>query len=732
MSQRLKEMISLLTGLLILTISLIWVLQLWNADLTIPFGYSGDSLSASMTIKTVMDYGWYITNPSLGAPFELNMNDYPLGGDNFNYLLIKFIALFSNNYAVVVNVFHILTYYLAFLTAYVVFRYLKIHVVFAIGGSLLFSLMPYHFFRGMGGHLFLICYFIIPFVFLVAYWIMNNKIQSLPLKTFHENRSRNIFSLITAILIGSTGIYYAFFAGFFWAVTAIYTFINKKDKKAIYTSGILIVTILITLITNYSPTILYKIKYGANEEAVQRSVIETEILSLKINQIFMPMLGHRVGELNAIAEKYSMISPLFNENHSVSLGILGSIGFIMLLAFLFVKTRLKDRYLSIIQDMSILNISAILLSMTGGIGFFVAVFLTSSIRGYNRIIPYIGFISFLSVIIIFQIIYMKIKSKKVSYLYLLIVGMIFIVGVLDQTSTRYIPNYTVAKEEFMSDKQYFKSIEESIPSDSMIFQLPYVPFPEHPWVNRMGNYEHLKGYLHTSSLRWSFGALNGSLADLWTREVSAKPAEEMLEALSLAKFEGIYLDRFGYPDNDTTVEDEIVSITKAEPLVSKNERWVFIDLKEYNEIIRKKYSEEKYIEMSEKAIHPLNVGWGEGIYDQENSPDSTNYWRWLNKRGVIYLNNTSEQPKKIHLEANFVAGDANEATLSIKSSFIKENILINQQGVNFEKNFILPPGKHELVLQTSGDKMYAPNDPRELYFRIEKYVIKEVEKEVYR
>src|SRR4028118_1814739 len=73
---------------------LIWVLKLWGRDLSIPFAYGGDTLAASVLVKSIIDNGWFLHNSYLGTPFALDWRDYPLT-DSFNFFLIKILSIFS-------------------------------------------------------------------------------------------------------------------------------------------------------------------------------------------------------------------------------------------------------------------------------------------------------------------------------------------------------------------------------------------------------------------------------------------------------------------------------------------------------------------------------------------------------------------------------------------------------------------------------------------------------------
>lgn len=116
----------------------------------------------------------------------------------------------------------------------------------------------------------------------------------------------------------------------------------------------------------------------------------------------------------------------------------------------------------------------------------------------------------------------------------------------------------------------------------MIFQLPYVPFPEYPPVNRMSDYSHFRAYLHSKDLRWSYGAIKGREVDGWQRMVASMPVDEMLKALSQKGFEGIYLDSHGFEDSGANLMSDIKRVLGTEPLVSDNQRLYFFDMTMYN------------------------------------------------------------------------------------------------------------------------------------------------------
>jgi phosphoglycerol transferase len=114
-----------------------------------------------------------------------------------------------------------------------------------------------------------------------------------------------------------------------------------------------------------------------------------------------------------------------------------------------------------------------------------------------------------------------------------------------------------------------------MPAGAAIFQLPLMAYPESPPVNELGDYELFRGYLHSSTLRWSYGAIKGREASQWQRSVFALPIEMSMAQIRARGFSGIYLDRRGFRDN--TAETALRSLL-GPPMVSEDGRLLFFDM----------------------------------------------------------------------------------------------------------------------------------------------------------
>ena len=116
---------------------------------------------------------------------------------------------------VALNLFYLLTFPLAALTAFLVLRRLGVGTPGAFAASVLFALLPYHFLRGED-HLFLAAYWAVP----LGAFLVLSVLADTPLVT--PLRSRRTLAILAAcVIVGSAAVYYAAFTLVLLAVGAV-------------------------------------------------------------------------------------------------------------------------------------------------------------------------------------------------------------------------------------------------------------------------------------------------------------------------------------------------------------------------------------------------------------------------------------------------------------------------------------------------------------------------------
>jgi phosphoglycerol transferase len=374
------------------------------------------------------------------------------------------------------------------------------------------------------------------------------------------------------ILAASSGIYYAFFFGFFLAVAGVAACIRARNAWHLANAVGLAAIVLIAVGANLSPTLVYQARAGRNPIVASRG-ISSEIYGLKIVQLLLPRDGHRRLGFANWKDAYNLNAPMVNENRTASLGAVGSAGFLFLIGYLVLGRRRE----SVLDDLAALNVCAVLLGTLGGFGALLMFVAIPQIRAYNRISVFIGFFSLVALALLFDSAKRSLKGKHVWAALLTAAGVcVIILGVFDQTAPAPVSEATRAA--VAQDRAFCAHIEAALPVNAMVFQLPYVAFPESPSVVRMLDYDHFRMYLSSGRLRWSYGAMKGREGDRWQREVTSQAVPQMLKSLSEAGFDGVYINRNGYADNAARLEGAIQSVLHAPPLVSADDTMAFYSM----------------------------------------------------------------------------------------------------------------------------------------------------------
>jgi phosphoglycerol transferase len=709
-NNRIKEASQYIAAAALCVLMLCLFFKIWHADLRVPFYYIGDSLFYAMSTKGLIENGWYWQNPAIGAPGILQMYEFPTF-DNGVVVVMLLISMFTSNPFLVMNLYYLLSFPLITIASLYVLRKFGLSYVPALFGSLLYAFLPFHFLRNQH-HLVLNAYYVVPFGIMVTLWLAREELR--------PRTKKFIASVLICILLGSSGVYYPFFFCFLLLVGGALGTLRVHKLRPAVMAVIFTALTTATVIINLSPALYYQYKNG-HAGAMQRVPREAETYGLKISQLLLPITVHRVNALDRFKRVHNANS-MVSENDSTSLGLIGSIGFLALIIQLVLRKELVAGARGLLQDLSAFNLLSVLLTTIGGFGLLFSLYISSAIRCYNRISVYIAFFCFMTIGIFLDTIYRRLRKGRNIFYAVLAVALV--IGFLDQTSLWYVPSYASNKVDFVSDEQFVKQIESSVPAGSMIFQLPYVQFPETPPFNKMVDYDHFRGYVHSKNLRWSYGSIKNRDVDRAQQGVASLPPEELVQNLVFAGFNGLYIDRFGYEDNAAALEAELTNIVKAKPLTSQNGRLLFFNLGNYGRSLREQYSESEWETKKEFSFHPILIDWKGGFSDLETGPVKT--WRWCSSQGELRIKNTARLPRTIKLEMAFATGYP-ELDEFIISGLISEQRRVNNVSSPFSATVTVPPGESIIVFRSAARRIDEPRDPRYLVFRIENFKMTELQ-----
>ncbi len=578
----------------------------------VPFTYDGDGLEYNLLTKTMIETGWWLENPSVGAPYKLEMYDYPIGS-NLDILIMKILSIFSGNYAVVMNSYYVLGFFLTALCSLYVFRQLRITYPVAVFGSILYSFIYYHFYRL--GHFNLSAFFMIPLVILVILWVCEGDLLFIREKEKKHKTvgfrlaltQKGIISLII-IIITSTHSYYGFFALLFLGVATLWSASRSYDLILLLNGAVAGLLLAIFAILNKLPSLLYGLFNGPSFVMGYRYPYEAETYGLKIIQLILPAPG------NNIAQEYSIHRPLINENVSASLGIISTIGFFILLFWVFIRgwsplqKKLASRR-SVMDHLSLLTVSAILIGTIGGISAIIAE-IFPDIHAYNRISLFIAFFAILAISLLLELIFEKYRTRPLFCpVFLIILLVVLTFGIYDQAPHSY--NLTTGsdrEQEYVAQDEYFSQIEKNMSSGASIFILPDIGgFPHSYPPGKIQGLDSLKPYLHTKDLKWSYPTMKGRFWDNWQTAVAILGPRDMLNHLFTTGFTGLLIDGYGYPDDGSATRDTFSNLTGVTPYVSKDGRYSFFDLTGFMEKKKGGMTSEQFDEEKQKYIIEMQL-----------------------------------------------------------------------------------------------------------------------------
>lgn len=672
------------------------------ADLNYPLTFAGgDEAGAFTMIKTIRDYGIQMVNPMLGGQAGEDFYDYYLS-DGISFLLIRLISLFVTNVYLIANIYYFICHLLIACSSVYVCQKAGYSGGIAVPVSVLYALSAYIQMRY--AHMWLVPYFMLPFACLTALKIAEGELlkENAP---FWKNKSF-YQALAVSFFCAFTGLYYAFFTCVLYAVGMVIRLVNlKKDeiKRELY-PVFMIFSVIAGCMLSLLPNMLYAMEHGSNPESemVRRSMGDSEFYGLKLVQLLLPRINHRISCLRELAGKYCENYPLVNENSSASIGIIATAGFVISVIWLFQNNKKRKYY-------SYFNIGIFLVATIGGIGSIFSLLVETPMRCYNRMSLVIMFYSLLCVAELLSGYEKKLGQNRKNIAFGVILMLVTCIGLYDQTRG-YVP-YDYSQLD--RNREFVKRVEAQMDGEGMIFQLPYVDWPS------AGHYRMFAGYLESENLRWSYGAMQGREEARWQQAVCQKEVPVMIEMVIRSGYSGIYLDKTVYTAlyGETKFQqlyDSIVKTLQLLPVVSEKEDLFFWDIRDYASYVDSSQTEAEKKEVSDLSY--LILAYDSGFYGLET--DGEHEWRWCQKEGCITVENIAKHSVTAPFTMHVATLEKEYEQLEVRFGGQKKMFRVNEKGTDISLILELPTGISKIQLQYQGRPGDYP-DPRELAFQVQ-------------
>jgi phosphoglycerol transferase len=697
-------------------------LKIWRYDLTAPLNYSGDALFETMMVKATSEETWNYYIPHLGAPFGMDALDFPVGMI-LDFSVIKLMSFFIHTPFLLINVFWVLTIVAAGVFAALFLRALQITPLNSIVFGTLYGIIPFVFYRNIG-HLSLVHY-ILPAAAYLGLTLGRGEIgnagakdSGLPAR--RTLRKTLLFCWGLCAAIGLTSVYWGFFACIVVFLGTLIGFFRVRSKKRhLLVAASFIAVITITSLADVSASIVYWKKNGWPTSLNYKTIAEADIYGLKIRQLLSPIYNHPLGLFRDVNRKLQAAHFPNDDNESATaaLGVIGSLGFLLLLSVAVAHPRRGILADSRLRTVAGLALGILLIATVGGFGSLFNVFVMTGFRAYNRISPLISLFSLAAAAIVLDA-WTRRRAAPVGYG---LSAAVLLIGIFDQADPAFLSQYGGEKARFFADREFIGKLETMLPAGAMIFQLPHTGFPPDGIHFRMGPYENARAYLNSHTLRWSWGAMDGRHEN-WAETIGKLPVPRMLEKLVASGFDGVLVDRFGYPNSE--LEQSLSMQLGTESNLLANDRWSFFDLRKRRYEFQQQYSAEAQPQLRDEALHPVGVEWLGQFSVAESSPAGA--FRWCGRHGVIRFVNKSSTDRKIQVSGDLQGFGDGSSRLTITRDGTKRKVALGADPLPYRDDFLVKAhSATEIHFDFEGELLHAPQDSRELAFQLRGFTYQE-------
>ena len=392
----------------------------------------------------------------------------------------------------------------------------------ALVGALLFAFLPYHLLRNEA-HLFLTSYYAIPLLVWLVVCVAEGRVL------FDRSRPLRTAGFVAICVVGGAASnYYAVF-GLLVLLALVPVAALARRSRPIALQGAAVVAVVgASFALCHAPAILYPLQHGSNDAVAKRAPAESELFGLKLAYMVLPRPQHRIELMARQGKIYFDSTPLRSEGFEPSLGSVASLGFAAAVIIL-LATGLAGRAVSVRRSrMAIagaIAITSFVIGTVGGIATLIAYEVSPQVRAWNRLSLVIAFAALLTVVLLLTAVGDRLRARgRPPWIAAGLAVVIGVLGILDQTSTSDAPAYAAVAAAWTVDRDFGSAMQQRFPQATTVLQLPYMSYPENGSLNGLGDYDLFKGYLHTTGMRWTYGAVRGRPTDWLAQQGRSRPS----------------------------------------------------------------------------------------------------------------------------------------------------------------------------------------------------------------
>ena len=676
--------------------ALLWAVPaLRNHSLAVPLTYERDGLFFTALAKLVSEDGPFHST-RIGAPFGSDLVDWPLG-TWLPLTLIAGLVRLTGEAGAAVNLYWLACTVTASLTAAYAFRRLRLRPGPAFVLGLLYGFQPYGFYRNVE-HVTL-TFPLVPLLALLCLRVAGARPED-------ETTAERRVTLAACILQGFCYVYYSFFASMLLVAGAAIGCWRSGGSRAWRRAAWAIVVLTLGTAITVAPTLRYWQRHGRNPDLSYKSAAETDLYGLKLRHLLTPIAEHPLAPWRALAGAAEAARfPGENENATARLGTAGALGLLLLLAFCVARAaglcpgRDPD-----LEAPAALSLVTLLIATVGGFASLFALLVSPDVRAFNRVVVFLSFFSLLAIghATGRALASLAVRPADRPWLRHTALAAALLAGIADQVPLQTLETLRAGTEAaFAEERGLVEQIERTLPKGALVFQLPAmtIPIDRETWPPML-YYDPARAYVHSRSLRWSWGAILGRDHD-WQRAAAILPPAELVRVLALAGFSGIWIDRNGYlgekRPRHQDLEAALVAAAGGPVLTSQPGRYAYVPIEAYRLHLESQLGPEALARaragvLADAPVLTLERGC------TEESKTADGWWRRCGPSSRLVLRNARFGALEVTLFARVRASGGGSGTLRLRGPGFSDEVPLGPAAVPYRRVLRLE-SRQQLVLE---------------------------------
>jgi len=536
-----------------------------------PVRYYGDAWFILATLKVAQDGHvvpfFPLTVPELGAPIGASWNEVPdflrqhklqlwiAGG------LARAFGLFAAS-----NFVLLLAHVLAACSFYGVARHFRVRPEWALAGAGAFAFSPYLFYRSLD-HLNLTYCWPVPLAILLVSWGFGRR--GIPVGS-----RRFWIGVAIVVVAGLHNTYYVGLLAQFLALAGVAQVLRGRKRSLVLGPWVLLLALAGAALADSANVLASNWARGGGLPSPLRPYGNLERYALKPIELLLPAPGWGLAPWPSLAVAYAEGALYRGEMGSAYLGLAGIAGLAWMCLSSFRGYLQKRR--GFLPGALIAVAWIFAYSVVGGLNGLLGALGFAWFRGTNRYSVWM-----LALVLLWSAGRLSRARWTQRRGWSLLAAALAAGLALGDQFPPGSPAAQVAeaRRTMASDRTFALSLEATLPPGSMVFMLPVVDFPEGPRVRKATDYEHLRPYLFTTHLRFSYGSDKGRPREEWQRRVEELPPEAMAAALEGFGFVGLIVNRKAYEDRGDALRLALAASGRPEAWESPDRDFLFVRLR---------------------------------------------------------------------------------------------------------------------------------------------------------